>query len=370
MAIVQQPSGTLGNIHEWHRPSKFRTVISYGAGGILQMDIAHFYDFWINLIGKDNYKNLKLHKYGLISIDVYSRLAWGVSLENTKQETIKNGILRILNSLRVSINDNEWKPDIISGDYEITHAMFEYQKVQYKGTVYNYYNQLDEFEGIRIYQTTPNETNKNSIIERFIRTLKWYILRLLASPDLNLVQGPNITEQLIQLACNIHNQRYHRTIKAVPLDVWMGFSSNNQEIKHINYKLLPIGTIVRIRLNRYKLGSSLANKIFHYDFNIYVIIGHRNRKYILREILVYIYLGSAIEAEDLGGPGRKAQLRLFQPYEVDAFSSKRELVDYVRSALFRYQTVTRHGGNHELYWTILNYIVNNVVDDVDGPRVG
>jgi hypothetical protein len=35
------------------------------------------------------------------------------------------------------------------------------------------------FIGIKIYRTSPDEINKNAIVERMIRTLKWTMMKIL-----------------------------------------------------------------------------------------------------------------------------------------------------------------------------------------------
>jgi hypothetical protein len=202
MAIV--PKGKLNVvIYEFKDPHEYRTVIAYSPGGILQMDIAEFRQFWDRILGDANHKNLRLHDYALIAIDVYSRAGWGVSLSDTKNPTIRDGIMRILQTFRETLADAYWKSDIISGDYQIIHAMTKYRQNKP-------YEILPEFQGITMYQTTPEEINKNAIVERFIRTIKWYIIKLMADPGLHLISNDsaNITQQLVQMACVIHNQRY------------------------------------------------------------------------------------------------------------------------------------------------------------------
>jgi hypothetical protein len=316
--VPLQPKGKLNNtIYEFHDPHEYRTVRAYSTGGILQMDIAEFKNFWDRILGLETHQKLELNDHALIAIDVYSRVGWGVSLSDTKNPTIKDGILRILEAFRGTLREPDWKPDIISGDWQIIHAMTKYSK---KG-----YSMQPEFVGIEIYQTTPLELNKNAIVERFIRIIKWYIIKLLGDPNLQLMPKvySNFTNQLVQMACIIQNQRYHRMIKEVPLNVLLEFDSNTQKIVHLSYPLLPVGTMVRLRSAAYKVGSSLVNKIFHYDFNLYAIIGHYRRKYILRELFAYIMIGPGLNADEKPSKvGRKSVTRVYQPYEVKEFDSK------------------------------------------------
>jgi hypothetical protein len=175
-----------------------------------------------------------------------------------------------------------------------------------------------------MYQTTPEEINKNAIVERFIRTIKWYIIKLLADPELQLApnDSANITQQLVQMACVIHNQRYHRIIKAIPINVLLGFDKNKQKIVHLNYPILPVGTIVRLRYTPYKEKLNIKNKVFYYDFNLYVIIRHGGRKCILRELFAYIVFGPGLTAEEQVRVGRKIVTRLINHMRLKSLTLK------------------------------------------------
>jgi hypothetical protein len=161
---------------------------------------------------------------------------------------------------------------------------------------------------------------------------------------------------------------YHRIIKAIPINVLLEFDENKQKVVHLSYPILPVGTIVRLRYTPYKEKLNIKNKVFYYDFNLYVIIGHRGRKYILRELFAYIVLGPGLTAKEQVRVGRKTVTRLYQPYEVKEFDFKNDLMNYVRSALFRFQTITRHGGNDQPYWRILQFI-NDRTRDSDNDVV-
>jgi hypothetical protein len=58
------------------------------------------------------------------------------------------------------------KPNIISADNEIIDALYK------DGKLYI------EFEGIKLYRTSPHELNKNAIVERMIKTLKQYLINV------------------------------------------------------------------------------------------------------------------------------------------------------------------------------------------------
>jgi hypothetical protein len=76
-------------------------------------------------------------------------------------------------------------------------------------------------------------------VERFIKTLKNFILKILVDPNVKFNKFADLTTQLIQKACEIYNNRFHRTIKARPIDVFEGRDINKQEIIRFEYKEIP-----------------------------------------------------------------------------------------------------------------------------------
>jgi hypothetical protein len=152
--------------------------------------------------------------------------------------------------------------------------------------------------------------------------------------------------------------------------IFLGQSDPWVRLSLLNYPILSVGTIVRLRYTPYKEKLNIKNKVFYYDFNLYVIIDHRGRKYILRELFAYIVLGPGLTVDEQVRVGRKTVTRLYQPYEVKEFDSKSDLMNYVRSALFRFQTITRHGGNDQTYWRILQFISDRTRDSASGVIVG
>jgi intergrase/recombinase len=120
------------------------------------------------------------------------------------------------------------RSEIISGDNEIISKIFG----------------DPEFQGINLYATTTHETNKNAIIERFIRTLKNYMLKILTDPNVKFNRFVDFTTHLIQKACIMYNNSYHRIIQARPIDVFEGRDTNKQEIIRFEYVSFQKGPIL------------------------------------------------------------------------------------------------------------------------------
>jgi hypothetical protein len=86
----------------------------------------------------------------------------------------------------------------------------------------------------------PNETNKNAIVERVIRTLKNDLLKYLYVHPFPVISGRFVTEEyyfeldtttmVLQEICTLRNNTIHRTIHQKPFDVFYGRALNRQII--------------------------------------------------------------------------------------------------------------------------------------------
>ena len=79
---------------------------------------------------------------------------------------------------------------------------------------------------IKLWFSNPEQDNKNSIIERFHRTLRNMILKYSVS------FGKSYIDDIQKLVHN-YNYTYHSTIKNRPIDVWMGDASNKQKVNNV-----------------------------------------------------------------------------------------------------------------------------------------
>jgi hypothetical protein len=194
-------------------------------------------------------------------------------------------------------------PKIISGDAEIIRAArpFEARKVQF-------------------YTTSPHERNKNSIVERMIRTLKNAILRYLYVkklrrtidfskyiPEIGRVDG--VTGMLIRI-CAALNTRKHRMIKAIPDEVFHGLDKNRQIIVKREYPSYEIGDFVlRIPIRRTVIEKEGKREVplkrFDKDLEIYEVVEKKGRKYRIESL--YNLISEKEPEEDP---------RFYEPYEV------------------------------------------------------
>jgi hypothetical protein len=94
-----------------------------------------------------------------------------------------------------------------------------------------------EENDIEIWFSSPDQDNKNAIIERFHRTLRNLILKY------KMASSKPYIHVLPQLIKN-YNNSYHKTIKDTPINIWNRKTKNNQPIKRIYY-YFEVGDKVR-----------------------------------------------------------------------------------------------------------------------------
>ena len=127
---------------------------------------------------------------------------------------------------------------------------------------------------IKVWFSTVNQDNKNSIIERFHRTLRNLILKY------KMASSKPYINVLLQLVSN-YNKSYHKTIKDTPTNIWNGKSANNQNIQRIVYDF-QVGDKVRHinEKNTFDKRSSLNT----YTKKIFTITRIDGRSYYLDEL--------------------------------------------------------------------------------------
>jgi hypothetical protein len=151
-----------------------------------------------------------------------------------------------------------------------------------------------EFTDIQPYRTSPNEINKNAIVERMIETLKQYLLDLLMTYKIRDLYDEyfkylstykidlDFTGYLLELVCEINNNKVHRTIKAVPSQVFQELDKNKQKIVKRDYPLYEKDTIV---IKRPERAGEVPLKLFNFDPEPYIIADTRGRKYSLGKLI-------------------------------------------------------------------------------------
>ena len=176
----------------------------------------------------------------LTCIDIYSRYAFVKKLKN------KDGA-KVLEAFKEMINE-EGKPENINLD-------------EGSEFIYTPFRKYCEDEDITLWYSNKDQDNKNSIIERFHRTLRNYLLRY------EVATGQSYIDYLDYIIDN-YNNTYHSTIKNKPIDIWEGKAKSKQKNRIIDMKF-EVGDPVR-HLNKKKQfdkNSSIAN----YTKKVYTI---------------------------------------------------------------------------------------------------
>ena len=157
-------------------------------------------DYQIDIIVYDRFE-FHHYKYILCVIDVYSRYASCRAMTNRKNETILEELKSIFDEMGV--------PRAINSDNEFNKAMLnEYFD---KNDITCYYSQVDEI-------------NKNSIVERFNRTLCGLINKW------RLATGQYDWYRILPDIVKNYNTTFHRTIKTTPMKIKEGVDKNHQTI--------------------------------------------------------------------------------------------------------------------------------------------
>jgi hypothetical protein len=215
-------------------------------------------------------------------------------------------------------------------------------------------------------------------VERFIKTLKNFILKILVDPNVEFNKFADLTTQLIQRACVMYNNRYYRTIQARPIDVFEGRDINKQEIIRFEYEEIPKDTIVLRRPFKEEIGTGVLD----YDVELYVVeykAGNDDKyyaaplynyvcKYLINQGKLEDYPKELVKKMDEEGMlirklreekrGLTKPRRAYKPYELRVLSA-RELVDHANSNLFKWSMTNKYG--IEGLRRIINYIKEMVL---------
>jgi hypothetical protein len=174
-----------------------------------------------------------------------------------------------------------------------------------------------------------NETNKNAIVERAIRTLKNDLLQYLYVHPFPVISGRFVTEEYIELdtttivlqeICTLRNNTIHRTIRQKPIDVFYGRALNRQIIARKNYLQFNLGDLVMAKPIRER--GELGIKTLRFDHDIYIIVLKEGDKYKLKSLYNFIR-------------GKKDEKpHWYKPYEVRKITPQQAL-EHLNSPLVR-----------------------------------
>jgi hypothetical protein len=160
-------------------------------------------------------------------------------MTNRENQTIIKNIDEILNEMG--------KPKLISCDNEFDTKEFTKYLIE---------------NNIGVNYSEPLEIQKNSIVERFNKTLAGYIKKIREALKIY-----NWVEYLPELVDNYNNQ-YHRTIRNTPYDIFYNKGKNKQDILIVP-RTFKVNDKVRLRLKKkiFDKGDTL-----YYSREIYIIV--------------------------------------------------------------------------------------------------
>jgi hypothetical protein len=199
---------------EVHRNKNYYSITSPSVKNNYQMDIMYL---------PNSHQN-KNFKYLLTCIDVYSRYVFANPLKSKTGSEVFDAIQKLFreNGLPKNINLD-------------------------LGTEFKYKPFLTfcDKNDITLWFSDSEQENKNSIVERFHRTLRNMILKY------EVAFGKSYIGILDKLIWN-YNHTKHGTIKQKPIDVWQGVKNNQQDIS-----IVP---------NHFQVGDKVRHLVKRKDF--------------------------------------------------------------------------------------------------------
>lgn len=225
------------------KPDVYSSIVASGPGAGLQMDFLVYH---------------KYHgfAYILCIVDVHSRKAWAYPTTNREGPTYT----RIFRELVEKELDGKW-PDHLNCDREFKFTPFL---------------QMLQEHNVKVHFSEVGESNKNAIVERFIRTLRRMLAK--ATWAMDNPNWPQMVPELIQS----YNEAYHRTIRERPDLVFNRQKPSGQIIKYNPPDFIP-GDKVRLILKQslFKKGSE-SEKL---SKEIYILVKKKKgtNSWILRD---------------------------------------------------------------------------------------
>ena len=232
------------------KPKKFNTIYSTGVFKSCQMDIIDYSRYEYNK-----------YKYIFCFIDVYSRYGWAFPLTNHRTETIISKLQQICDEV------GEY-PQNINCDLE-----FDTNEMKKFAHMHN----------INFYFSEPYDIVKNSIVERWNRTLNGLLQKYRTASN-----KYDWYKYINDIVYN-YNHTYHRTIKDLPINIFEGDSQNYQPIYNVK--------------NKFKVGDKVRTIIHKDAFTKGDVKTYSNDVYIIEKIM-----GNKIYLDGI----RKS----FKPYEL------------------------------------------------------
>jgi transposase InsO family protein len=263
-------------LREWRYPRTYRTIFAKEPRGIFQTDVMELHPLWKHIFHEYERDILYRPKdYALVCIDVFSRYVWAVAMDKQDSPSTAAAMLKIFVHMGI--------PKILQGDQKIINS-FQKELSPY-------------FPGITLIASKPNETNKNAIVERVIRTLKNDLLQYLyfhpfpEKSERFVVEEEyyfqlDTTTMILQEICTLRNNTIHRTIRQKPIDVFYGRAPNRQIIARKKYSQFNLGDLIMAKPIRER--GELGVKTLHFDHDIYIIVLKEGDKYKLKSLYNFI----------------------------------------------------------------------------------
>ena len=191
------------------KKTTFNSVIANYPGDAYQIDIIVY-----------NKYEIHKYKYILVIIDVYSRFVQVKPLTSRENPVINKNIISIFETMGF--------PYRLQSDNEFATKNF-----------IDLMNKSD----VKLSFSDPNEINKNSIVERFNRTIRDLLKKYrLIYKNYN---WPKYIDDLV----DIYNNTYHSTIGDTPSNIWENLNYNQQKIiqKPVEFKIGDMVRIIKIK---------------------------------------------------------------------------------------------------------------------------
>ena len=185
---------------------EYTTIISPAVRNNYQADLMYLPNSTLN----GNFK------YILTCIDVYSRFVFVKPLKSKTGDDVFHAFKILMEEYGKPVNLN-----LDLG----------------KEFIYLPFKKYCEDNKITLWYSDTEQENKNSIIERFHRTLRNYILRY------EVANGKSYIKALPQIIKN-YNSSHHNTINTEPIEIWNGRKQNTQPITRVENEFL-VGDKVR-----------------------------------------------------------------------------------------------------------------------------
>ena len=240
------------------RPTEFSNVYADHLLQSVQLDIMVYDRF-----------EFHHYKYVLGVIDVYSRYVTCRAMTNRRLDTIMENLKDMFD------NDFHGYPENINCDNEFNKKEF-----------------VDFFtsKGTILYFSEPNQPHKNSVIERFWKTLALLLQRMREAHG-----GLFDWTKALPDAVENYNTSYHRILHAKPIDVWEGKKENPVERKVVE-TVLKVGDRVRIKHQR---GVFEKGDVRTFSKEIYQIIAKKGKKNTLKNLTTGEELNRTYTDEEL-----------------------------------------------------------------------